>query len=237
MAGVFENSLDAVGSRDHLAEYVFCCAQAMVNLSRLAEEVILWATSEFGRVKLGDSVSTGSSALAHKRNPDIAELVRGRAARVSGLLTSIMTLQKGLPLAYNRDLQEDKRLVFEADDTLAHSLAAMIELLRHTEFFPVDPSVETASLDLAEALVSRGVPFREAHEAVGKLVLALEGQDRTLQEAAFDDLIAAHPAFADADLGLIDPAESVQRRVSAGGGSPKSVHDQVSDLRRRITPS
>jgi argininosuccinate lyase len=237
MAGVFENSLDAVGSRDHLAEYVFCCAQAMVNLSRLAEEVVLWATSEFGRAKLGDSVSTGSSALPHKRNPDIAELVRGRAARVSGLLTSIMTLQKGLPLAYNRDLQEDKRLVFEADDTLAQSLAAMVELLRQTEFFPADPSVETASLDLAEALVARGIPFREAHEAVGRLVLALEGQDRTLEDATAGDLISAHPAFAEADLGLIDPAESVKRRASAGGGSPRSVHDQVSDLRRRITPS
>jgi argininosuccinate lyase len=237
MAGVFENSLDAVGSRDHLAEYVFCCAQAMVNLSRLSEEVIIWATSEFSRAKLGDRVSTGSSALPHKRNPDIAELVRGRAARVSGLLTSIMTLQKGLPLAYNRDLQEDKRLVFEADDTLAQSLAAMGEMLRQTEFLPVDPAVETASLDLAEALVARGIPFREAHEAVGKLVLALEGQDRTLQEATVDDLISTHPAFGEADLGLMDPAESVQRRVSAGGGSPQSVHDQVSDLRRRITPS
>ena len=237
MGAVFENSLDAVGSRDHLAEYVFCCAQAMVNLSRLAEEAILWATPEFGRARLGDSVSTGSSALPHKRNPDIAELVRGRAARVAGLLASIMTLQKGLPLAYNRDLQEDKRLVFEADDTLAASLGAMIELLRHTEFLPVGPSVETASLDLAEALVARGIPFREAHEAVGKLVLALEGQGRNLLDAAADDLVSAHPSFVEADLGLIDPAESVQRRVSAGGGSPESVHTQVSDLRRRITPS
>ncbi len=237
MGAVFENSLDAVGSRDHLAEYVFCCAQAMVNLSRLAEEAILWATPEFGRARLGDSVSTGSSALPHKRNPDIAELVRGRAARVAGLLASIMTLQKGLPLAYNRDLQEDKRLVFEADDTLAASLEAMIELLRHTEFLPVGPSVETASLDLAEALVARGIPFREAHEAVGKLVLALEGQGRNLTEASADDLISAHPTFVEADLGLIDPAESVQRRVSAGGGSPESVHTQVSDLRRRMTPS
>ena len=237
MGAVFENSLDAVGSRDHLAEYVFCCAQAMVNLSRLAEEAILWATPEFGRARLGDSVSTGSSALPHKRNPDIAELVRGRAARVTGLLASIMTLQKGLPLSYNRDLQEDKRLVFEADDTLAASLAALIELLRHTEFFPVSPSVETASLDLAEALVARGIPFREAHEAVGKLVLALEGQGRNLLQATTEDLVSAHPEFAEADLGLIDPAESVQRRVSVGGGSPESVHTQVSDLRRRITPS
>jgi argininosuccinate lyase len=149
----------------------------------------------------------------------------------------MMTLQKGLPLAYNRDLQEDKRLVFEADDTLAASLAAMVELLGQTEFVPVDPSVETASLDLAESLVGRGVPFREAHEAVGKLVLTLEGQSRSLLEASLEDLVSAHAAFDEADLVLLDPATSVQRRISPGGGSPESVHTQVSDLRRRITSS
>jgi argininosuccinate lyase len=234
MGAVFENSLDAVGSRDHLAEYVFCCTQAMVNLSRLAEEIVLWVTPEFGRARLEDSVSTGSSALPHKRNPDIAELARGRAARVSGLLTSIMTLQKGLPLAYNRDLQEDKRLVFEADDTLAATLRAMAELLAHTEFFPATPGVETASLDLAEALVARGVPFREAHEAVGKLVLGLEGEGRTLREAGVSDLTAAHSSFIEADLSLIDAVGSVEGRISPGGGSPDSVHAQAGELRQRI---
>jgi argininosuccinate lyase len=237
IGSVFENSLDAVGSRDHLAEYVFCCAQAMANLSRLAEEIVLWATPEFGRARLQDSVSTGSSALPHKRNPDIAELARGRAARVSGLLTSIMALQKGLPLAYNRDLQEDKRLVFEADDTLAATLTAMVELLGHTEFFPVTPGAETASLDLAEALVARGVPFREAHEAVGKLVLALDGEGRTLLEAEVSDLTAAHGAFIEADLDLIDAVGSVERRISPGGGSPDSVHAQAAELRQRIADS
>ncbi len=234
MAGLFENSLDAVGSRDHLAEYVFCCSQTMVNLSRLAEEVILWATPEFGRARLGDSVSTGSSALPHKRNPDIAELVRGRTARVLGLLGSIMTLQKGLPLAYNRDLQEDKRLVFEADDTLAGSVEAMGALFSEIDFLSVPVSPETASLDLAEALVGRGVPFREAHEAVGKLILGLEGQGRTLADVTGEDLATAHPGFVEADLGLLDAAGSVLRRHSQGGGSPESVHTQVADLRRRI---
>jgi argininosuccinate lyase len=234
MGSVFENSLDAVGSRDHLAEYVFCCAQTMVNLSRLAEEIVLWATPEFGRARLDDSVSTGSSALPHKRNPDIAELARGRAARVSGLLTSIMGLQKGLPLAYNRDLQEDKRLVFEADDTLASTLAAMAELMGHIEFSPVDPEVGTASLDLAEALVARGVSFREAHEAVGKLVLGLEGEGRALSDAGVGDLAGAHGAFIEADLDLIDSSGSVARRISPGGGSPESVHAQAAELHRRI---
>jgi argininosuccinate lyase len=235
MSAVFENSLDAVGSRDHLAEFVFCCSQAMVHLSRLAEEIILWATPEFGRVRLGDGVTTGSSALPQKRNPDIAELVRGRAARVSGLLASMMTLQKGLPLSYNRDLQEDKRLVFDADDTLAGSLHALIEMLGQTEFLPVTPMVETASLDLAEALVGRGVPFREAHAAVGKVVLKLEGEGRSLADLTIADLVAAHDRFADPDLELLDPAASVARRHSSGGGSPESVHIQVADLRRRVT--
>ena len=234
MGSAFENSLDAVGSRDHLAEYVFCCAQAMANLSRLAEEIVLWVTPEFGRAHLRDSVSTGSSALPQKRNPDIAELARGRAARVFGLLTSIMALQKALPLAYNRDLQEDKRLVFEADDTLAETLSAMAELLDHTEFFEVTPSIETASLDLAEALVARGVPFREAHEAVGRLVLSLEAEDRTLLDAGPGDLTGAHSAFIGADLELIDAGGSVKRRISPGGGSPDSVHAQAAELRRRI---
>ena len=148
----------------------------MVDLSRLAEEVVLWTSTEFGWARLADSVSTGSSALPHKRNPDIAELVRGRTARVAGDLAAVITLQKGLPLAYNRDLQEDKRLVFDADDVLASSLLAMTEMLAHIEFDPPLPEGATTSLDLAEALVRRGVPFREAHQTVGRLIVALESR-------------------------------------------------------------
>jgi argininosuccinate lyase len=154
---------------------------------------------------------------------------------VAGCLVSIITLQKGLPLSYNRDLQEDKRLVFEADDVLAGSLEAMIELITHAELLGGPPSVETASLDLAEALVSRGVPFREAHGALGKLVLALEAEGRSLVDATVDDLTEAHPRLIAADLALIDPAASVARRVSPGGGSPDSVRAQVKKLRRRVT--
>lgn len=234
MGAIFDNSLDAVGSRDHLAEYVFCCAQAMVDLSRFAEEIILWATPEFGRIRLGDDVTTGSSALPQKRNPDIAELVRGRSARVAGNLAAIVALQKGLPLSYNRDLQEDKRLVFDADDVLAGSLDAMVEMIRHTEFLPIVASVDTVSLDLAEALVGRGIPFREAHGAVGRLVLALEGAGRTLDDATADDLAEAHGGFEASDLDLIDPGASVSRRQSPGGGSPASVRAQVAELRRVI---
>ena len=234
MGAVFENSLDAVGSRDHVAEYVFCCAQAMVDLSRLAEEVVLWASTEFGWARLADSVSTGSSALPHKRNPDIAELVRGRSARVAGDLAAVITLQKGLPLAYNRDLQEDKRLVFDADDVLASSLLAMTELLAHIEFDPPMPEGATASLDLAEALVRRGVPFREAHHTVGRLIVALEEGGRSLAEANYDDLRSVHGSFEESDLAVVDVERSVTGERSRGSGTAGSVHLQVATIRARI---
>ena len=235
MAGVLANSLDAVGTRDFVAEYVFCCGQAMTELSRLAEEVVLWTTVEFGWARLSDGVSTGSSALPQKRNPDIAELVRGRTATVIGDVSSILALQKGLPLAYNRDFQEDKRIVFHADDTLAGSLAAMVELMKGVAFDPPVPSSETVSLDLAEALVRRGVPFREAHESAGKLVADLEASDRTLTDATVDDLATADSRFVAEDLELLDPAVSVGRRRTTGSGSPDSVRDQIAEIRRLIS--
>lgn len=227
----FRNSMDAVGSRDFVAEYIFCCAQAMVTLSRLAEEIILWASSEFAWLQLEDTVSTGSSALPHKRNPDMAELIRGRASAVLGDLTSIVVLQKALPLTYNRDLQEDKRLVFHADDTLSGSVEAMVEMLRHSEFSPRPPGAITTSLDLAEALVERGVPFRSAHEAVGRLIRALEADGRSLDDVTGSDLAAASSDFTEDDVSLVDPSASITRRRSPGSGSPESVLAQVAELR------
>ncbi len=237
LGGVIPNSLDAVGSRDFVSEYVFCCAQTMTDLSRLAEEMVLWSSKEFGWVRLGDEVSTGSSALPQKRNPDIAELVRGRAASVAGDLTAIIGLQKGLPLAYNRDLQEDKRIVFHADDTLSGAVAAMGALLDGVTFDPPLPGAETTALDLAEALVSRGVPFREAHAAVGELVKHVEsgGHGRT-PEVTLDDLKGVDDGFVVADLELLDPEASVRRRVTYGSGSPQSVRDQVQAIREIIHP-
>ncbi len=234
LAGVMPNSLDAVGSRDFVAEYVFCCAQAMADLSRLAEEVILWVTSEFGWAKLSDEVSTGSSALPQKRNPDIAELVRGRAASVAGDLTAILGLQKGLPLAYNRDLQEDKRIVFHADDTLSGALAATRRLLEGLSFDPPPPIAQTAALDLAEALVRRGVPFRESHEIVGRLVGRLETTGRAFSEATTDDLLDEDDRFEPGDLELFDPARSVEARATSGSGSPESVGEQIEEIRKLI---
>lgn len=231
-ANHFRNSLDAVAARDFASEFVFCATQALVDLSRLAEELILWNTSEFGWVTFADSVTTGSSALPHKKNPDLAELARGRAASAIGALTSLLALQKSLPLAYNRDLQEDKVFVFTVDDLLAATVEALGAMLLTARFHPPLPSADTTALDLAETLVRRGVPFRQAHHAVGRLVSLLAANGRSLGEVTGEELRAAHPDFEESDTELVDPLASVTRRLSPGGGSPPSVRAQVDEIRR-----
>lgn len=234
---VFENSMDAVASRDFVAEYTFAATQAMVHCSRLAEELVLWTTTEFGWAEYSDRHTTGSSALPQKKNPDIAELVRGRAAAVIGDLTTMMTVQKGLPLTYNRDLQEDKRAVFHADDVLAGSLQALAVMIRSAQFHPPPPSGFVAALDLAEALVLRGVPFREAHRAVGQIVAAAVASGRDLGAISGEELETAAPVFRASDVDWLDPAASIERRTTHRGGSMDSVRDQLERLRARLGPS
>ena len=192
---VMLNTLDAVGSRDFVAELVFCCAQTMVHMSRLSEELVLWASDEFSILALGDQVSTGSSALPHKKNPDVAELVRGRTSLVIGDTVAILSLQKALPLAYNRDLQEDKGILFRSVDTVEASIEIMIELLGSVTFSDKEPSANTLALTLAEQLAGRGVPFREAHHLVGRVVAALENDGRDLSSVTSEELVAQDPAF------------------------------------------
>jgi argininosuccinate lyase len=232
LEAVFDNSLDAVASRDFVAEYTFACAQLMAHLSRLAEDLVLWASTEFGWITLPDRLSTGSSAMPHKKNPDVAELVRSRAAIVLGDLTAVLAMQKGLPLAYNRDLQEDKRAVFHADDTAAGSLAVFTDLLQSVEFHPPGPGHETVAMALAERLVLRGIPFREAHEAVGALLSRLGAEGHSLGDAAESDLEAS--AITLTDLDPRDPADVARSLKSPGSGSPASVGTQVAELRRRV---
>ncbi len=231
MGGTFKNSLDAVSARDFVAEYAFCCAQTLTHLSRLGEELVLWSTTEFGWVRFADRFTTGSSALPQKKNADIAELVRGKTARVIGDLTGLLVLQKGLPLSYNRDLQEDKSAVFDADDTLAGALAALSGMVASAEFDPPAPLSWVVALDLAEVLAARGIPFREAHDAVGRLVARLLAEGKTLGEVTAGELEAAHLSFIPEDLELIDPKVSVERRRTSGGGSYVSVLDQLAELR------
>ncbi len=232
---VFANSMDAVGSRDLASEFAWCAAQSMVDLSRLAEELIIWSTSEFAWVSFPDSLTTGSSALPQKKNPDIAELARGRAAGAVGDLTALLVLQKGVPMTYNRDFQEDKEHVFRADDTLAGTLDALTAMVSAADFHPPPPSSWVTALDLAEALVLRGMPFRAAHQAVGRLVAALVQQGRDLSAATPADLDAADPGFRESDLELIDVTGSIDRRLSLGGGSVESVYQQAEALRYALT--
>ena len=232
LGAVFDNSLDAVASRDFVAEYTFVCAQLMTHLSRFAEDLVLWASAEFGWVTLPDSHATGSSALPHKRNPDVVELVRARAAGALGDLTAVLAMQKGLPLAYNRDLQEDKRPAFHADDTAAEALQVLADLIAVVEFHPPEPAPETTAMLLAERLVLRGVPFREAHEQVGALLSRLDADGRHLGNASEPDLAGSPITLA--DLEANDPAEAARMLQSPGSGSPASVAVQVEELRRRI---
>ncbi len=227
----FGNSLDAVSSRDFASEYVFSVAQTMVHLSRLSEELILWATEEYSWAEYDDAYSTGSSALPHKKNPDIAELARGKAATVIGDLTGLLALQKGLPLSYNRDLQEDKRAVFHADDVLTTALSALTGMIETARFNPPPPSSWVVALDLAEALVARGVPFRDAHHAVGRLVAALKAEGREFTDVTAGELEATHPQLIPEDVDLLDPKGSVEARRSPRGGSFESVAEQIEELR------
>jgi argininosuccinate lyase len=236
MAAVFDNSMDAIGSRDVAAEYVWCATQAMLHLSRLSEELLLWSTSEFGWVTFSDGYTTGSSAMPQKKNADIAELVRGRAAAVIGDLTSIAALQKGLPMTYNRDLQEDKRIVFHADDTLAGSLDALGGMLSTAEFHTPLPSDWVTALDLAEALVGRGVPFRVAHHLVGRLVTDLLARGESFSDLTEQQLTDFDSSFGAADLAIFDVAASVASRSTHRGGSMESVEAQIEDLEAFLAP-
>jgi argininosuccinate lyase len=230
----FENSLDAVSDRDFVAELLFVCALCQVHLSRLGEEVVLWATEEFGFLRLADAYSTGSSMLPQKKNPDIAELVRGKAGRLIGHLTGFLATLKGLPLSYNRDLQEDKEPLFDTLDTLTLALSAMAGLL-DTATFDYDrmraaaDSPTSAAADLAEDLVRGGMPFRDAHAIVGKIVR--ESVERGIP---LDELIMTEPQLGPDALHALEPGASVRRRTSPGGAGTASVAAQLETARARL---
>jgi argininosuccinate lyase len=201
----------------------------MVNLSRLAAEIVLWASQEFRWMTLPDHLSTGSSAMPHKKNPDIAELARGRASLAAADATAILALQTGLPLTYNRDLQEDKRLVFGSHDRLMGTAQALGALVAGSEFHPPRPNTLVLSLDLAEVLVSRGVPFRESHEIVGGLVSEVESNGLGLEDLSAEVLAAAHGSLTPADIPTIE--QSLERRAVPGSGSPADVAAQALSLK------
>jgi argininosuccinate lyase len=230
--GVGENSLDNVSDRDFALELASVLAVVAVHLSRLAEEVVLWNTREFGWIALDDTVATGSSIMPQKKNPDVAELVRGKTGRVFGNLQSLLTTMKGLPLAYNSDMQEDKERIFDSLDTVAGCLGSMTQLLRTCHFRTDRMRAATAgdfstATDLADFLALRGVPFREAHEVVGSIVKWCEDHDRVLESLSATELEQFHPEFAGAPADVTSVDASVRARKTYGGTAPDTVRAQL----------
>lgn len=236
---VSKNSMDAVSDRDFLLDLTYACSVAMMHLSRMCEEFIYWSSNEFQFIRLSDAYSTGSSIMPQKKNPDFAELIRGKTGRVYGDLMGLLTTLKGLPLAYNKDMQEDKEGVFDAVDTLSDSLVVMTGMIR-TMTVNADAMRKgahggfMAATDLADYLVGKGMPFRDAHAVVGKLVLECEKQGKTLQELSVDELKQADPLFDAGALDAVDIDKIVARRITAGGTGHDAVKVQLDQARERL---
>ncbi|HSV74380.1 MAG TPA: argininosuccinate lyase [Chthonomonadales bacterium] len=233
---VLPNSMDAVADRDFVAEFLACAVILMTHLSRLAEELIVWSSPEFGYVELDDSVTTGSSIMPQKKNPDIAELTRGKVGRVLGGLVGIVTTMKGLPLAYNKDLQEDKEPLFDAVDTLRAVIPALRRTVETASFRPermegaLRRDYSTAT-DLADALVRSGMPFRDAHELVGGIVRSCIDRGIGLEDLGAEELAAFSPALAAVDA---SPRASIGARTSEGGTAPQAVRAQLARARQAL---
>ena len=227
-AGVTHNSIDAVSSRDALLELMSACTIAMTHVSRLAEELVMWSSTEFSFVELDDAYCTGSSIMPQKRNPDAAELARGKVGRVVGDLVALLTAVKGLPLAYNKDLQEDKEQLFDAVDNTCDTLDVMAGVMatlrvRTDKMAAAVSDGFLLSTDLADYLVETGVPFRDAHHAVGALVRQCYQAGRKFNDLTAEELLAIHPKLDATARARLDPRESLRRRNVVGGPSPARV--------------
>ena len=231
--GVTANSMDTVGDRDFAIEFVSCCTLIQLHLSRLSEELVLWSTQEFSFVDIADAFCTGSSIMPQKKNPDIPELIRGKSGRVVGSLMTLITLVKGLPLTYNRDLQEDKEPVFDAVDTVAASLSIMAELLRNLRFRTQRMAEATrhgcmTATDLADYLVVKGVPFREAHGIVGRAVAHCIDQGCELEDLTIEQLQQYSRLIEEDVFEVLRVEGSVNSRISTGGTGLRRVEEAVS---------
>jgi argininosuccinate lyase len=238
--GPMANSLDSVSDRDFALEFLTAAAQTALHLSRLAEEMIIWASQPYGFISLPDAWSTGSSIMPQKRNPDAAELVRGHAGRIIGCMNSLMITMKGLPLAYSKDMQDDKPPVFEAYDLLALSIAAMTGMVANVTFNTprmreVAGSGFSTATDLADWLVREfGMPFREAHHVTGSVVKSCEARGISLSDITVDDLSAINPALAGCQLPDLSIEGSVNSRTSAGGTAPMRVKEAISTAKKEL---
>ncbi|ASE10254.1 argininosuccinate lyase [Kocuria rhizophila] len=233
------NSIDGTASRDVYAEFAWVCAMAAVDVSRMSEEVTTWATKEFSFVTLDDAFSTGSSIMPQKKNPDVAELARGKAGRLIGDLTGLLATLKGLPLAYNRDLQEDKEPVFDAIDQLEVLLPAVAGMMGTLEFHPerlaeLAPQGFALATDVAEWLVRQGVPFREAHEISGEAVRVCEEQGIELWDLTDEQFAGISPHLSPGVREVLTVAGSLASRSSQGGTAPEAVARQLAELERQL---
>jgi len=236
---VSQNSLDAVSDRDFICEFLFCLAMIGMHLSRVSEDLILWSTSEFGFVEFSDEFSTGSSLMPQKKNPDMAELTRGKTGRLYGNLMSILTTLKALPSSYNRDLQEDKEALFDSIDTVSAALEVFSAMLPGLKINR-DKMKEAASdpnllaTDLAEYLVKKGMPFRKAHEIVGALVADATGKRTRLSDIPLTKLKKASPLF-DVDVAKVfDVRRSLSARHATGAPSPANARAQIKRWRKEL---
>jgi len=233
---ISQNSMDAVSDRDFVVDFLAAAALLAVHLSRMSEELILWTSSEFGFAILPDEFSTGSSMMPQKKNPDLAELIRGKTGRVIGDLMAMLTTLKGLPLAYNSDLQEDKERVFDALDTIKPALDLMAKLWGAMRFdreaMRRAAGGFALATDLAEYLVARGLPFRQAHEIIGALVRETADAGKRLEELTLGDLQRHSRAFTADALKMLSPESSIARRAVVGGPGPRSVRKRLEELDR-----
>ena len=226
-----QNSLDAVSERDFALDLLYACAVLGVHLSRLGEEWVLWTSAEFGFAQLDDAYSSGSSIMPQKKNPDAYELMRGKAGRLVGNLNALLITLKSLPLGYSKDLQEDKDPLFDSVDSILSMLVVLPEMLRTASFDRIRMREAAGGFalatELADFLAARGVPFREAHRAVGQLVKRCEEKEISLEEVSTEELVGAHPALADLPQDLLTPEGSVANKRSPGSTAPDSVEKQL----------
>ena len=236
MYGIFDNSMDAVGDRDFALEALFCGVTAMNHLSRFCEEIIRWANPMFGFVTLSDKHSTGSSIMPQKKNPDVAEIMRGKTGRTYGNLMNLMTILKGIPLTYNRDMQEDKISFIDTDGTVRHSLSLMADMLEGITFRPERMRKALASgflnaTELADYLVTKGMPFREAHHVSGRSVALAEEKGCGLEDLSLEELRGLSELIEEDVFAALDYDTAVARRNVPGGTGPQSVARQLENIK------
>ncbi len=230
--GVVENSLDAVSDRDFVIEFIAAASIMIMHLSRFSEELVIWCTSEFGFIEMDEAYATGSSIMPQKKNPDVAEIVRSKTGRIYGDLQSVLTMMKGLPLAYNRDMQEDKEALFDVVDTLEYSLKVfdgMIDtmVINGSQMYKATDDDFITATDVADYLAAKGMPFKQAHEVVGNIVKHCIGKGMDLTDMKLDDFIDFSSLFGRDIIDIIRPRRSVERRSSTGGTSPVQVNKQI----------